>query len=87
MGLSPRIVNSAVKRGDEIYTAIRHSKAIHMAAMGGWSPPITSSEQGFVTDTGVFVDRQEAFRIAVECGQFTPKPHSSRNTLFSEDLW
>lgn len=40
------------------------------------------SEQGFVTDTGEFVDRKEAGRIAFEAGQIN-KP---TDCLFSENL-
>ncbi|MDJ1632307.1 hypothetical protein [Rhizobium rhizogenes] len=42
--------------------------------------------QGFLTDTGRFVNRVEAFYIAVKAGQITVD--SSRGPqLYSEDLW
>lgn len=42
-------------------------------------------EQGFLTNTGRFVDRDEGFKIAQSAGQIPPtwKPRH----LFSEDLW
>lgn len=44
--------------------------------------------QGFLTDTGQFLNRKEAFKHVVECGQ-TLLVHPSRieGTLYSEDLW
>ena len=44
-------------------------------------------EQGFVTSDGRFVDREEAWRIAVDAGQVTEVAQTSRRELFSEDLW
>lgn len=40
-------------------------------------------EQGFLTNTDRFVDREEAGRIAYEAGQIKEK----NNFLYSEDLW
>lgn len=39
--------------------------------------------QGFITDTGVFLNREEAY--AVESRKIKLDP--DRNELFSEDLW
>lgn len=43
-------------------------------------------EQGFITETGQFLNRAEAYRIAVRAGQFIHKPSAPPN-LYSEDLW
>lgn len=43
------------------------------------------SEQGFVTNTGRFVDREEALLIAQAAGQIKHK-HGGPDTLYSEDL-
>lgn len=43
------------------------------------------SKQGFVTDKGVFLTRQEALVYAREHQNIEPK--YSPNELFSEDLW
>lgn len=48
-------------------------------------------EQGFITDQGRFVDREEALKIATAAGQLNglrDKPGAYRGKeLFSEDLW
>jgi hypothetical protein len=41
---------------------------------------------GFITSTGRFVDREEAFRIAEASGQMLKRPISP-GRLFTEDLW
>ena len=43
-------------------------------------------ESGFVTSTGRFVDRHEAFRIAKAAGQLLERAHGGPQ-LFSEDVW
>lgn len=42
--------------------------------------------QGFTTSVGRFVDRKEAWRIAVAAGQ-EPRQTGGAGTLYSEDLW
>jgi hypothetical protein len=42
--------------------------------------------QGFITNTGRFVDRFEAFLIAEAAQQIKIKPGPA-NELFSEDVW
>lgn len=51
----------------------------------GRPKPIMPSEQGFVTDAGRYVSRQEALNIALASGQMTKAAHPYG--LFSEDLW
>jgi hypothetical protein len=46
---------------------------------------IGPNEQGFVTDTGRWVDRLEAAKIALAAGQLNAL--HSPPWLFSEDLW
>lgn len=52
--------------------------------------------QGFLTDTGEFLDRRDAMKHVHECGQGTPRRVSilkenptayNGEELFSEDLW
>jgi hypothetical protein len=43
---------------------------------------ITQDVQGFITDTGEFVGREEAAEIAFECGQIK----EPKKVLFSEDI-
>lgn len=42
--------------------------------------------QGFLTNTGRFVRREPAGRIAIKSGQITKLKFNSK-ALFSEDLW
>lgn len=45
-------------------------------------------EQGFVDDHGVFVDRSEAYDIALRAGQFNTEDFKGiRGNLCSEDLY
>ena len=51
---------------------------------------VRGDEQGFLTSTGRFVGREQAFQIAHRAGQFDPENRlsgSSSRDLFSEDLW
>ena len=43
-------------------------------------------EQGFLTDSGEFVDREEAYRIALKAKQLVPR-QSDGPRLYTEDLW
>jgi len=45
--------------------------------------PFREAKQGFLTNTGRFVGREEAARIAHTAGQTS----SLKKMLFSEDLW
>lgn len=42
---------------------------------------------GFLTDTGMFLDRAQALRHAAECGQVPNDWKQKHRELFSEDLW
>ena len=42
--------------------------------------------QGFVTDDGQFVSREEALRIAISAGQVKEGETCQKDRLFSEDL-
>ena len=75
------IKEAAVLKDGIIYTGKNHATAFNkMRALGVRcnKPHI----QGFVTESGTFVDRAEAAKIAYECGQIL-KP---TDLLMSEDL-
>lgn len=57
----------------------RHNNLIHKLVEMG-DPDFAKGEQGFVTETGEFLDREQAFVHAARFGQF-------KKILFSEDLW
>ena len=77
-----KIVKSAVMVNGLVYTGKRHNDAIQAAVRETGIRPITG-EQGFVTNTGRFVSRQEAAQIAFEAGQ----TKELKDKLFSEDVW
>lgn len=47
---------------------------------------LSGSTQGFLTESGEFVDRKEAFKIAQRAQQFI-RPGIEPPTLYTEDLW
>jgi hypothetical protein len=49
---------------------------------------MSAIDQGFVTEDGKFVGREEALKIAVECGQVKMENKvGNKYMLFSEDLY
>ena len=81
-----KIKCAAIKFEGEIYTGKRHNDVIYyMVTECGLSIPITG-EQGFITEGGKFVGRQEAKIIAREAGQLLPRASDSI-LLFSEDIY
>lgn len=81
------IVAAAIKQGGIVYSVPRpgrHHHVIKHMVDCGIEPPIFG-EQGFLTEDGTFVDREEARRIAIEAGQVVNPDHPRE--LFSEDLW
>ena len=65
----------------------RHGSIMHpfVTATGKRIP---CQDQGFVTSSGRYVDRQEAFKIAAAAGQpIIDHPSKIDGTLYSEDLW
>jgi hypothetical protein len=45
------------------------------------------AEQGFIDQFGVFMDRQEAWKVAEAAGQIKYGREHSKGTLYSEDLY
>lgn len=67
----------------------RHHDIIrYMVSSVGYKPPILG-KQGFITNTGRFVDREVAMQIATEACQVKPRGPGQYQgkELFSEDLW
>jgi len=72
----------------------RHHNIIQHRLMDFYSDD--ENEEGFLTDSGIFLGRKEAYRHAINCGQGTPRrdailatgyPAYNGDELFSEDLW
>ncbi len=81
------VVRAAVNCEGRVYEGHRHSEAIHNAAKAGEATPITAKIQGFVLDTGEFVNRIEARPIAIRCGQLLFSKAKVGKPLISEELW
>lgn len=84
------IKESAIKRTSDgkIWTGKRHGHAMKIMR-GEGIQEIEEPEyiHGFMTHDGKFVDRKEAFIIAMECEQFLdPSDPWSPPTLMSEDI-
>ena len=58
-----------------------HAEILHL-----WSKQVDHHTDGFYTSYGRYVDRKEAARIALACGQIT-KLHYWRDELDSSDIF
>lgn len=80
---------AAVRFGEELFTGRMHIEAICAlkAAHPDWATSNQSIEEGFVTDGGRFVDREEAMRIAETAEQLEGAEFRSRGReLDSHDV-
>jgi hypothetical protein len=78
-----KIVAAAIQHRGKLYQGRRHAE-IMVQIWDEWGLEyICQEEQGFVTDTGVFVNRFQAGQIAFDSRQ-TKKV---KDNLLSEDLW
>lgn len=85
------IIAAAIKHKGKIYTGKRHSEIISQiikedCQVKNKETRITSKQQGFVTDTGWFLNRTTAYGYAYVRGQVKGK-YKQNKQLFSEDLW
>lgn len=85
-----RIVCAALRSDDgDIICGPRHydyvmRKQIRAEHVGKW----TTAEQGFIDQRGNFLNRQEAFHIALTADQFKgPMTDTSTGILYSEHLY
>lgn len=83
-----QITHVAIKYANKVFSLPapnRHHDVIRM--IGGISGP---DVQGFLDANGVFLNRKQAFEVAVQTGQInrpnTPGTYQGPE-LFSEDLW
>lgn len=77
-----KIVKAAVRSGDQVFTAWRHSDIlVHLGRAG--TPQSDPEAQGFVADNGSFYNRYQSARIAYRARQIAHVP----KVLTSEDLW
>ena len=86
------IISVAVKMANGLILSLpapaRHHNVIHiMSDLDIYKTDEANHEQGFLTSTGRFVDRKEAFEIAEREDQILDIENTRRAGLFSEDLW
>lgn len=91
------IVVAAIRNGEMIFTMprpARHHNILQHRLMDFYS--LFPHEEGFISSDGEFLDRKEAYRHAIDCGQGTPRrdrfllvnPNAyNGDDLYSEDLW
>ena len=83
-----RIVAAAIMQRGKLYTLpapARHPDIIRVIYAETGRP--VNGDQGFVTNTGRFVGRKQAWRIANEAGQKIAPIACAPGLLFSEHLW
>lgn len=80
-----KITNCAVRISNGcIVTMGRPARHHHILNTHG---DLAGEEQGFLTNEGYFVDREEAFTIARDAGQIVRRCGGDDDSLFSENLW
>lgn len=89
-GKPERIIASSIKHPDgKIYAADapgRHHHCIALMSLHGVTGPGNTQNQGFITNTGRYVNRREGLAIAVAANQLIQKTNPPE-ILFSEDVW
>jgi hypothetical protein len=74
---------AAVLHNGEVWTGHRHAEIMRAIWAKHGAVQISQEAQGFVTDDGKFVGREEAARIALLAGQI----QKEKSELFSEDVF
>lgn len=85
------IVCAAIKdsRNGNVIGGVRHNCILNTIKDLSIQIPKENRIQGFLTDDNKFVDRYEAYTIALSCGQLssTTRNNKHNNELFSEDIY
>lgn len=86
------IVRAAITRDGGVWSVPkpgRHNHVLELMRNHGLEKRVTwpFDEQGFLTDTGMFLDRRQALRHAVISGEVPLEWEETHTQLFSEDLW
>jgi len=83
-----RIVDGAVLFKGDVYRGPRHC-IIMLGIKTWWSQgeKMIDGSQGFITNTGRFVERLEARKIAIAAGQVKEEDLDCATMIFTEDLW
>ena len=92
-GYTRLVVCAANKYGNHVFLGARHFDERMIEAMEHYNVPNMRNHhgevQGFVDQHGVFMDREEALKVAIEAGQINHYRTKTKpeNKLFSEDLY
>lgn len=80
-GRYDKIMCSALRKDNVIYSGVTHADCFRQAPKG----ELRCAEQGFLTNSGDFVDRKLGLKIAEYYNQVVQK-HPPLDELLSEDL-
>lgn len=81
------VKEAAIKQGDRVWTGRRHGQIIQQMHSEG-CPKVTAPMQGFITESGEFLSRSEAYERAILCGQIKECGDSGHmRELVSEELY
>lgn len=84
-----KLVRAALLHDGKIWSVPapgRHHHVIRLMADAGLGPE-AQRHQGFMTDTGRYVDRREGLKIAEAANQIIRRTGNADDQLYSEDLW
>lgn len=82
---TPYITHVAIRYAGKTYSLPKPNRHHHVIRMiGGISGP---DIQGFLDDSGVFLNRADALEVALRAGQVLDIDNVRAGRLFSEDLW
>lgn len=81
------IIKAAIKRisDGKVWAGHRHLDCFEGVFIE--EGDLTGLIRGFVTDTGEFLDRKEAFKHAVICNQIEDPKDGKERALISDDLY
>lgn len=65
----------------------RHHHCVHIAYIDDNYKQVVTESQGFITNTGRYVERKEGLAIAKTAKQLQPFTFHHPTELFSESLW
>ena len=89
--MNRRIICAANKSfcGEFVVLGIRHYDRLMHTTMALFSEDIKwiGGEQGFIDNTGSFLNREEAYTVADEAGQIVRSCSRDTSKLFSENLY
>lgn len=88
MSTTGKILGVAIKYNNVVYELPKPNRHHHVIRMiGGVKGPCI---EGFYTSEGNFLNRVDAYALAVKTGQLNRDPNPKKyqgKLLFSEDLW